>query len=385
MSKNAFDLVEYIKNSTGIENYQRPKLKYFVKYLQQELGDAVLSDVEVFARLDEGWLLNSLELYIDEISPAVQTADDYIRAILALIKSICLDYELENAIVTSVTARDSLLEGAYNRIQHLRKRENQECMSDEEYEKIDEAICGVFSTPDLEEQISQSIGENQNRTYGSLVSAIVLRLVWKYGLKNDAIANLMLEDLHLDEKILVVHNISLPLDEDLISNFKLYLRCRELILSGDTRITYLFVKPNGTPCLDTTHHADNNVLFALMKSAVGHKKVGKLQYRTIIDLVRKGANVNLVSHLTDTNAETIGRICQANQEEFEAGLKSILCGSQIMAQSRNRLKKGFMRCPFCGKSKEACSENWILIQVEGEHKKYLACQECRGLDGKYRY
>lgn len=47
--------------------------------------------------------------------------------------------------------------------------------------------------------------------------------------------------------------------------------------------------------------------------------------------------------------------------------------------------KGMMRCPFCGQEKEAIDENWILIQIVGETEKYIACKECEGGDGKYKY
>jgi len=47
--------------------------------------------------------------------------------------------------------------------------------------------------------------------------------------------------------------------------------------------------------------------------------------------------------------------------------------------------KGLIRCPFCGREKDASAENWLLIQVEGESEKHIACKECEGADGKYKY
>ncbi len=47
--------------------------------------------------------------------------------------------------------------------------------------------------------------------------------------------------------------------------------------------------------------------------------------------------------------------------------------------------KGLIRCPFCGGEKDASARNWLLIQVDGTSEKYIACKECEGLDGKYRY
>lgn len=47
--------------------------------------------------------------------------------------------------------------------------------------------------------------------------------------------------------------------------------------------------------------------------------------------------------------------------------------------------KGLIRCPFCGREKEAVDQNWLLIQIAGETEKHIACKECEGGDGKYKY
>ena len=48
-------------------------------------------------------------------------------------------------------------------------------------------------------------------------------------------------------------------------------------------------------------------------------------------------------------------------------------------------EKGLIKCPFCGCEKEAVDENWLLIQIVGEVEKHIACKECEGGDGKYKY
>ena len=37
-----------------------------------------------------------------------------------------------------------------------------------------------------------------------------------------------------------------------------------------------------------------------------------------------------------------------------------------------------LRCPYCGRYVEGASDNWTLIQPNGDEKKYLACRECGG-------
>lgn len=49
------------------------------------------------------------------------------------------------------------------------------------------------------------------------------------------------------------------------------------------------------------------------------------------------------------------------------------------------LPKGFMRCPFCGKHIEALADNWCLIKPHNSLNKYLACKNCEGANGEYKY
>ena len=44
--------------------------------------------------------------------------------------------------------------------------------------------------------------------------------------------------------------------------------------------------------------------------------------------------------------------------------------------------KRVIKCPFCGKEKEALVDNWMLIRYKGELEKYLTCRECEGEDDK---
>lgn len=388
MRKCDFNLKEYIRDSKQIDNYLKPKLRYFLMYLQETLGDDILFDVDMFSLVDGSYLINSLEYYIDRTSPSKQTALDYRRAVVKLLELICVDYNLENELLTIVAKQNDFTAAANTIIQHLREQENRKCISDAEFEAIDEKINDFFATDNLENLIVKSI-ENEHMKpnyYGQLVSAIALKLVWKYALGNTVIAGLTIQNLNMEHRILNVKGIKLHLDEELISYFELYLKCRSLVTSRTIESTILFVKKNGTPYLDTNDQPDNNGLFLLMQSAVNHKKVGGFRDRTIIDLVLRGANINLLSQLSDTKEETIKRICQGYEEELKQSFENILSvGYALKINGFPKSQKGLMQCPFCGRFTDACSTNWILIQVQGEGKKYLACRECRGQDGEYKY
>lgn len=388
MKIEEFSIKRYIENSERIDKYLKPKLKYFLTYLKAELGKDALENPDILGVLDKEYLLDSLEFYIEKTSPSRQAAHDYRRAVTRLIELVCEDYDIENDLFASVAMRTEFNEEAKERILHLRDRMNRECMSDEDFELIDERISDFFSTENLIDQVTQSIVNDGKKPnfYSQLVSAIALRLVQKYGLGNSIIANLKTSDLIIGDKMLEVNGIKLQLSEELVSAFELYRNIRNIVIQNQSNQTdLLFIKKDGGPYLDINNQADNNGLFFLMESAVGHKKVASFRYRTIIDLVLKGANIGLLAVLTDVKENTITKICRDNESELKANFESLFRSLNTYRKRDKKQKKGLIQCPYCGAFKDACAENWILIQVEGENIKHLSCKECGGCDGKYKY
>lgn len=389
MDVSEFNIKRYIENSEKMDQYLKPKLKYFLMYLKEEIGDDVLEEPHILGTLDKEYLLDSLEFYIKNVSPSRQTANDYIRAITRLIELVCEDYEVKNHLFASVAMRAEFNEEAKERINHLREKTNRESMSDEEFELLDEKINDFFNTNNLSEQVTQSIENDTKKPnyYSQLVSAIALRLVQKYGLGNNIISNLTTGDLCVENRTLEVNGIKLFLSEELAFAFELYNKARKLVVHNhNSQTDKLFVKKDGTPYLAVNNQADNNGLFFLMESAIGHKKVGGFRYRTIIELVLKGANIGFLSLITGVNEKTIAKICCDNDAELKENFERMfIITNHTYRKREKKQKKGLLQCPYCGRFKDASAENWILIQVEGEEKKYLSCKECGGCDGKYNY
>lgn len=388
MENAKFNLKEYIESSEKIDRYLKPKLKYFLLYLKDEFGEDYLEQPDILAMLDKDYLLNSLEFFIDKTSPSRQTAHDYRRAVIRLIELVCEEFTIENTFLASVAMRAEFNEEAQTRILCLREKTNQDCMSDEEYELLDERITDFLSTDGLFEQVSQSIVNDNKKPnfYSQLVSAIALRLVQTYGLGNNIIANLNTSDLILGDKILYVNGIKLYLNDEIVSAFELYEAARSRVTQiHNCQPDKLFIKKDGTPYLDTNGQADNNGLFFLMESAIGHKKVRSIQYRTIVDLAIKGANIGFLYSITGVKENTIIRVCRENAKELKENFENIFKSANTYRRRERKQKKGLIQCPYCGTFKEACAENWILIQVDGEEQKHLSCKECGGCDGKYHY
>ena len=389
MQKSEFN--KYIENYIDNLNNKsdKRKVKFFLECLENDIGKEALDNPMVFGMVDKDYLLSGLLTYIDKNAPSKGVAEDYRRTSIELCKEVCKQYKIKNEFLESAPEQSEFIEISKLLIKELKESKSRECISFEDYEILDEEIRDFFSTEFLEEKIVASLKNEfyKPNYYERLISAIALKLVQKYGLSNKKIANLKIIDLNTDKRSLSINDFILPLDEKLFSNFTLYLKYRDLVIqSNDISTEFLFIKKDGTPYLDINGSTDSGQLFLLMYTALGHTSTTKLRYKTIIELVSKRVNVNLLSELTDVSEKTIGKICIDDDNEYKGYLYDVLDGSTIMnALEEIKRQKGQIRCPFCGEYKDASSENWLLIQVKNEDKKHLACKDCRGRDGKYRY
>jgi len=374
---------KYIETSKNFND--RSKANFFLDYLRNTCGEKSLENPDAFGTIDKDILLNSIEVFINEKWPVKGVAEDYRRTIIEFCEAVCKEYEVENAFLESASEQKDFYEITKDWFEHLKQSESRECMPSEEIEKLDEAIHLFFNTENLEDQIRKSIENKkaQNNYYRQLVSAISVKLVQKYALANAMIPNLRITDLYIEERILVVNGFKLHLSDELIRYLELYLKSREWVVKNtNSKTDKLFITKDGAPYLNKNGYSQNDKLFSLMQDTLGHKEATGLQYRTIIELVSRGANINLLSQLTGVNKKTIADICV----EDKATLESIFADVHNPYTLRQRkAKKGQLQCPYCGNYCDASSENWILIQISGDSKKYLACRECRGLDGKVKY
>jgi len=353
--------------------------------LKTQLNEELFDNPDIFNILDKDFLLDSIDYYISETQPARGVAEDYRRTIIELFKAICSEYNIKNTFLESTSEQRDFYNITKEQFEYLRQSESRGCMTFEKFELLDEAIRNFFSADNIEEKIKASI-TNKNASpnyYRRLVSAIVLKLIQKYGLANATIPKLKFSDLDLGNRILKVKDFNLYLTDELIFDFELYLKFRDLILQNEQIETdILFITREGNLYLNKNGYSENEKLFSLMQDTLGNREVTELRYRAIIELVSKGANINLLHQLTDVKKETIVELCIEDKSHLENIFKGI---SPTHTLEHKKIRKGQLRCPYCGNYKDASSKNWILIQVPGDDKKYLACRECRGLDGKYRY
>ncbi len=382
-----FNLQEYMSGELD------PKLRYFLEYLEKNFSEEIQSDDKFLELLNEDDFLNAFRDYIDKASPARQTAQTYIRNVRNFFEMLHDEYGIRNPVFydNEINIKFEKMKAAV--IAELREQENKECISDEEFEKLHVEMDKFLRIPDLEEKMIREIENHysgvsqQNKFYSRFVSIVPTQLAIKYGLSNIALVNLKENDLDLQNGILCVNEFRLPLTPHLWDLLKLYHRMRTMIVElGKSNIKELFVKLSGNSFIPEKNNIpDYASLFFFMQETINTSACKRLSYKRIVELVDKGADIKALSELVGVTPKTIGNLCAGAEEQAKSTLVNIITEQPNEDVKKENASKGNMRCVYCGKIHTADSANWLLIQTDDSNGKFLACRECRGKDGKYRY
>ncbi len=379
-----FDLEFYRANANA-------KLLSFFEYLYIKLG---LKEDEKFLKeyfeiVNENDLIESLNYYIVKNHVTAQiTADNYISFITTFYEELYEKYGVTNEIFLNLEMKKRLLKRIKGITTSLRKTESKDVASDEQYETLRIGLKDTMSHFKYED-IRQELTDYNNKSiknteqYYSLLSAITVNIVLEYAIKQISIARLLLSALNLREKYIKINDYKLPLNNDMIRLFNLYLPIRSFILQTFSENSeWLFVTAEGQSCLRPTKGGKGQINYDTFFKIVGDYTEGKKSLtpfanKRIIEMIRAGVDISTISELTEKPANTIAKLDDVSREQRqkeEALLK-------FLKEDKNNFKirrKGYIDCPYCGNSYEAVSENWLLVQFVKNGKLYLACKECQG-------
>lgn len=382
-----FDLHEYRNREIS------PKLRCFFEYLDTIFYDTEKFNIEDFELLNEDDFIKALRFYIDKASPARQTAQGYVRDVRSFFEMLYEDYGIRNSVFYDheTSVKFDKMKAAV--ISELREQENKECISDDELEKLNMDIERFLKTPNLVNLIIKEIESNysdakkQPRHFCRFASIIPIKLAMKYGLSNRTLVDLKIQDLDLGNKTLCVRGFSLPLTNEIIELMEMYNRMRRIIVDlSESDLDYLFLKIDGKSFVsERSGVPDYGTFFFFMEKCINTTACKRLCYKRVVELVGKGADVKTLSKLVDITPDKIRSLCNIDNERAKDALISVIMEQHVDAFEQEVVPKGSMKCVYCGKVHNAASSNWVLIQTTDSEQKYLACKECRGKDGKYRY
>lgn len=346
--------------------------------------------------LNEDDFIKAIEDYIEKASPARQTAQDYIRDVKSFFSMLYEEYGIRNAVFYDNEILAKFEKMTKPVIEKLREQENRECISDNDYEKLESDITEFLSKENLEELILQDIEENyskenkKSRYYSRFVSILPLKLAMKYALSNTTMTKIQLSDLDMEKKILLVNGFELELSEELINLFSVYLSMRARIIDlNHVKTDYLFLKLDGSSFMTRSQknagQPNSTAFFFLMKESIGTNACKKLSYKRIVELVQKGVNINVLSDLVEVTVPTIKKICNLDTSIEKKELIDKISDKSFESERKPIIPKGMMKCVYCGNVTDSAADNWVLIQRTDAAEKHLACRKCRGKDGKFRY
>ena len=379
-----FDLEIYQANANA-------KLLSFFEYLYIKLG---LKEDEVFLKgyfeiVNENDLIESLNYYIVKNHVTAQiTANNYISSITIFYEELYEKYGITNEIFLNSEIKKRLLKRTKEIITSLRKTESKDVASDEQYETLRIGLKDTMSQFEYE-SIRQELTDYNNKSiknaeqYYSLLSVITVNIVLEYAIKQISIARLLFSALNLGEKYIKINGYKLPLNDDMVRLFNLYLPIRSFVLQTFSENSeWLFVTAEGQSCLRPTKGGKGQINYDTFFKVVGDYTEGKKSLtpfanKRIIEMIRARVDISTISELTERPATTIATLDNASRElrQKEEAL------SIFLKEDKNNFKikrKGYIDCPYCGNSYEAVSENWLLVQFAKNGKLYLACKECKG-------
>ena len=379
-----FDLEIYRANANA-------KLLSFFEYLYIKLG---LKEDEVFLKgyfeiVNENDLIESLNYYIVKNHVTAQiTANNYISSITIFYEELYEKYGITNEIFLNSEMKKRLLKRTKEIITSLRKTESKDVASDEQYETLRIGLKDTMSQFEYE-SIRQELTDYNNKSiknaeqYYSLLSVITVNIVLEYAIKQISIARLLFSALNLGEKYIKINGYKLPLNDDMVRLFNLYLPIRSFVLQTFSENSeWLFVTAEGQSCLRPTKGGKGQINYDTFFKVVGDYTEGKKSLtpfanKRIIEMIRARVDISTISELTERPATTIATLDNASRElrQKEEAL------SIFLKEDKNNFKikrKGYIDCPYCGNSYEAVSENWLLVQFAKNGKLYLACKACKG-------
>lgn len=367
------------------------KLLSFFEYLYIKLGlkEDERFPKEYFEIVNENDLIESLNYYIVKNHVTAQiTAENYISSITTFYQELYEKYGVANEIFLNLEMKKGLLKRTKGITTSLRRTESKNVASDEQYEILRNGLKDAISHFEYND-ICQEIVEYKNKSiksaiqYYRLLSAITVSIVLEYAIKQISIGKILLSDLNLGDKYIRINGYKLPLNDDMVALFHLYLPIRSFILQTFSEdCVWLFVTVEGQSCLRPTKGGKGQINYGTFFKIVvdyteGKKSLTSFANKRIIEMIRAGVDISTISELTERPAGTIARLDDTSRESVqkENALLAFLKGDKNNFKIK---RKGYIDCPYCGNSYEAVSENWLLVQFAKNESLYLACKECQG-------
>lgn len=373
------------------------KIKVFIEYLYEKYGlttDNEEFDNEYFSLFNDDDLLESLEYYIVKNGITAQvTAQNYITYITDFFKVLSHDYNIRNDFFTDMKLNEQLMYKSKKIISKLKLSESKDYATDEQYEVLNNGIDKFLSNlviGDIYDEVDQYKNKKKKhiKLYNRFISSIAIKLIMRFALSNSTTVCLKLDNLDMINNTININGFELELGEELTDILKKYLKVREYVLElYSIESSNLFITQDGESYIknykSNKKMPDYATFFMIMGDYIGRRSGDLFSARRILEMLDNGIDISTVVKLSDKSIEKCIEL-QRNNSEGEVNKKLQLLFNKGKFNKKKIVinKKGYLKCPFCDNEVKAISDEWVLVQFEGNDTKFLACKECRGENGQ---
>jgi len=311
-----------VEKGVGTSNTYRSKIYAFYEFVSLELRETNVTYIYFLNVMDKDKLLKSIEYYVKAGNLKSRAAVDVYYSVLGKFYNYLLDKNGKTNEFFQDSRKKAEFKEAYERKikeLHLRDSYKQETIDGEMAKKLLKECDKLIDNVDIEKILKKEKG-----VYSNYISAIMIKLVLLYGLKNEAIRKLKIKDYNDQLNDLTINHYRVRLPNGLAIQMKKYKEIRKKFLENykieSDRLFFDDYNPN--------KELDNTKMFIVLKKVMGNMQAGGVAQYAIIQLLREGIPAYIISDFTNYKEEVLD-YCQ-EQIDIERGLSLLSEKSRIL-------------------------------------------------------
>lgn len=323
-------LMKKIGDDPRTRKTYKSKIGVFYDFILLKLRDMNVYYMYFLNTADKEILLQSVEYYVKAGNVKSRATVDIYYSVIGNFYSFLFDkYGKTNDYFQSIERKAEFKEAYERKIRELNLLESdqQEPIKEEAAKSILRECDKIIDGVDSEELLKKKKG-----VYSNYISALIVKLVLFYGLKNDAIRKLKVKDYNDQLNDIVINNYRVRLPDGLAIQMKKYREIRKNFLEKyELKSERLFFDD-----FNVNKELDNTKMFILLKKITGNMQAGAVAKYAIIQLLREGVPAYVISDFTDYKGEVLD-YCQERIDE-DRGLFSLNEKSRILDSALRKSK-----------------------------------------------
>ena len=278
------------KKGDGTALTYRRKIYIFHEFVTLELKANDINYIYVLTAMGLDRLLDSVAYYqrVGNIKSRA-TIDVYYAVLGNFFKFIYEEYGWKNDYFYDYEHINQFKIAYENKIKEIGlNNSKQEPPVDKDVAKEILNRCNqLIDDVDIEDVLMKKKG-----VYSNYISALMVKLVLLYGLRNDVIRKLKLGDYNIDLNKLTVNKFCVRLPDRLAMQMKRYIEIRDAVLAGCVNDRLFFDDTNFEKELDNTK------MFIVLNSVTGNAQSRAVAKYAIIEMLKNGISAEIIMEFT---------------------------------------------------------------------------------------